>query len=89
MNEATTSTYLESKYYTKSHRYWMWGHVIVFRKKVTVIAILTILAIAVQTAIPLLFGRAIDDAIPNKDTDQLILFAVCALMTELSRCYRR
>ncbi|MCE7733486.1 MAG: ABC transporter ATP-binding protein [Candidatus Heimdallarchaeota archaeon] len=75
MNETTTSTYLDSKYYEKSHKYWMWGHVTVFRKKLVIIGILTIFAIAVQTAIPLLFGRAIDDAIPNKDTDQLILFA--------------
>ena len=85
MNEATNSTYLESKYYTKSHRYWMWGHVIVFRKKVIIIAILTILAIAVQTVIPLLFGKAIDDAIPAKDTDQLILFATIIIGFGITR----
>ncbi|OLS29336.1 MAG: putative multidrug export ATP-binding/permease protein [Candidatus Heimdallarchaeota archaeon LC_2] len=76
MNETTASMYLDDKYYEKSHRYWMWGHVSVYRKKIIVIAILTIIAIVVQTAIPLIFGRAIDDAIPNKDTNKLLFFSL-------------
>lgn len=82
-----TSTYLQGKYYTKSHRYWIWGHVMIYHKKIIIITALIILAIAVQTVIPLLFGRAIDEAIPNRDIDQLILFATIIIGLGLTRAF--
>lgn len=63
----------------------MWGHVSVFRKKIVVITFLTILAIIIQTSIPLLFGRAIDDAIPKKDTQQLIFFSLIIIVFGIVR----
>ena len=63
--------YLHPRYYTRSHRYWMVGHILKHRAKLTIIILLTLVAIAMQTFIPLLFGEAIDIAIPNSDIQAL------------------
>ncbi|MHA2099088.1 MAG: ABC transporter ATP-binding protein [Candidatus Kariarchaeaceae archaeon] len=85
MSKNAETTYLGSKYYTRSHRYWIWGHVAVHRRKIIIISILTILAIAVQTLIPLLLGKAIDEAIPEEDLDRLVLFSVIIIIFGIVR----
>jgi len=76
MTEPSSKRYLSSKYYEKSHRYWMWGHVALHKNKNIVIMLLIIIATILQTFIPLLFGRAIDDAIPDKNLDLLVFFSL-------------
>ncbi|MHA2254027.1 MAG: ABC transporter ATP-binding protein, partial [Candidatus Kariarchaeaceae archaeon] len=54
-------------------------------KKLAIVSLLTIIAIILQTLIPLFFGDAIDKAIPDKDKDQLTFYSLLIIAFGVSR----
>lgn len=77
--------YLHPRYYTRSHRYWMVGHILRHRAKLIIIILLTLVAIAMQTFIPLIFGEAIDTAIPDGDIPALASFSLIIIAIGIFR----
>lgn len=77
--------YLHPRYYTRSHRYWMVGHILRHRAKLIIIILLTLVAIAMQTFIPLIFGEAIDTAIPDGDIQALASFSLIIIAIGIFR----
>lgn len=75
MTEDDIYYYLPSKYY-KSHRYWMLGHILKHKYKILLISVLTVFGIICQTIIPLIFGKAIDEALPHADFGLLLYFSL-------------
>jgi ATP-binding cassette, subfamily B, bacterial len=63
MSESDVYHYLNEKYYQRSHWFWIIGHLMAHKQKILFIIFLTLIAIAFQTVIPLLFGYTIDNYI--------------------------
>lgn len=76
MSDDVVSHYLKEKYYQGSHWYWLIGHILQHRSKVLWIMGLTIIAIGLQTYLPILLGLAIDTAIPRGNTTEVTQIAL-------------
>jgi ATP-binding cassette subfamily B protein len=63
----------------------MIGHILRHRAKLIIIILLTLVAIAMQTFIPLLFGEAIDIAIPEKDIQALARYSLIIIAIGIFR----
>ncbi|MCY3414293.1 MAG: ABC transporter ATP-binding protein [Candidatus Heimdallarchaeota archaeon] len=76
IREDSVYHYLQPKYYSKGHKYWMLGHILGHKWKILGLVLLTMITIVLQTYIPLLFGDAIDVAIPDKDYNMLLFYSL-------------
>ncbi len=85
MSEDTVYYYLDRKYYQRSHWHWLFGHLMQYKGKILLVSFLTLITIALQTYIPLIFGQAIDTVIPDGDLPGLQDLAILVIILGLIR----
>ncbi|MHA1945476.1 MAG: ABC transporter ATP-binding protein [Candidatus Hodarchaeales archaeon] len=71
-SSAHSEAYLPPKWYTRSYRYWLFGHVLQHKWKITIIVITTIIGIFLQTLIPFILGYVFEVAIPSGDVGLVV-----------------
>lgn len=77
--------FLPLKFYNKSHKYWMWGHITQHKMKISMIMLLIVVSTVMQTFIPLLFGQAIDEAIPELDLGAIAYFSMLIIVLGVTK----
>lgn len=77
--------FLPLKFYNKSHKYWMWGHITLHKVKISMIMLLIVVSTVMQTFIPLLFGQAIDEAIPELDLGAIAYFSMLIIVLGVTK----
>jgi len=78
-SSAYSEAYLSPKWYSRSYQYWLAGHVLQHKWKITVIIFTTIIGIFLQTLIPFILGYVFEIAIPSRDIN-LVLAAGWAVI---------
>ena len=68
-SSASSEAYLSPRWYSRSYRYWLIGHVLKHKWKILVIVITSIIGIFLQTLIPFILGYVFEVAIPSGDVN--------------------
>ena len=68
-----SQNYLDPKWYKRSYKWWLLGHVLIHKRKLIVIILTTIIGIFLQTLIPFVLGYVVfENAIPSRNMDLII-----------------
>ena len=77
--------FLNKRWYSKSHKYWLLGHIFNHKGKIAIITACSLGGIALQIFIPFILGDVFEVYIPSKNLELIIRMALFILGLGLAR----
>ncbi len=77
--------FLNKRWYSKSHKYWLLGHIFNHKSKIVIITICSLGGIALQIFIPFILGDVFEIYIPSKNLEIIVRMALFILGLGLAR----